>query len=360
MERDLLHRELVALELETPEPTTKKKQHLLFVAGYDYEHKTAYYKSYCENRIKRILKANKGSEIDNNWKFTLFDVGKGLQQEYQIVNKRRQWVTVKNFTAVTAANYTGKVFTKNPTGVISITDVYNFIIELGKNEPGTLEEFNIFSHAWAGGPILVNSSEKPPFDNPLNNKRDPDDKDARWKDFEPENMPNIKLFQAAFSSTGKSWIWGCLFAKSPHLVLHQLFKNKHFSFSKSQDSDMFSFSFSRKDADKIYPIDNVFFPNISANTLKFNRSLAAIKAFLKSRIESSYCHTLAGASKRICMGGFPGTYSEPEIGQKWPLWVIGKQKPPYSSNFKSRIRFYTNMMGLLEDSEKRGYGIYKP
>ena len=66
---------------------------------------------------------------------------------------------------------------------ISITDVYRHICGLGKFGPGTLREFSIFSHAYWNGPIMLNTFEAdPPYKS--SDSRDPDDKDARMKDFE--------------------------------------------------------------------------------------------------------------------------------------------------------------------------------
>ncbi len=90
---------------------------------------------------------------------------------------------------------------------ISIVHVYRHLIELGRVSPGCVLDWHVFSHAWAGGPILVNTSEGPRYAHAP--PRDPGDKDGRLKDFAPANMPERELFAAAFAPTAVAKLWGC-------------------------------------------------------------------------------------------------------------------------------------------------------
>ena len=90
---------------------------------------------------------------------------------------------------------------------ISIVHVYRHIIELGRRSPGSLLALHVFSHAWAGGPILVNTDESRRYAG--SPQRDPADKDGRTKDFSPTNMPEREHFAAAFGRGAIAKIWGC-------------------------------------------------------------------------------------------------------------------------------------------------------
>lgn len=95
------------------------------------------------------------------------------------------------------------------TDCISITHIYRHLEECGKNRPGTVIEFSVFSHSWAGGPILFNTSESAYYASRY--ERDPLDHDARmWKDFTAVNMLDQADFKAAFATTALLKMWGCL------------------------------------------------------------------------------------------------------------------------------------------------------
>src|SRR5690606_22543877 len=90
---------------------------------------------------------------------------------------------------------------------ISIVHVYRHIIELGRRSPGSVAGFHVFSHAWAGGPILVNTDQEGHYADSA--RRDPGDKDGRTKDFSPVNMPEREHFAVAFAPGAIAKIWGC-------------------------------------------------------------------------------------------------------------------------------------------------------
>lgn len=90
---------------------------------------------------------------------------------------------------------------------ISIVHVYAHITALGCTSPGSVVGLHVFSHAWAGGPILVNTNQTPRY--AYSPQRDPGDKDGRTKDFTIRNMPRLEQFAAAFAPTAIAKIWGC-------------------------------------------------------------------------------------------------------------------------------------------------------
>jgi hypothetical protein len=64
---------------------------------------------------------------------------------------------------VDPANYTTSGghtrFKPGQAKVMSITDIYAAVRDIGSKGPNTLAELSVFSHGWMGGPILVDSDD---------------------------------------------------------------------------------------------------------------------------------------------------------------------------------------------------------
>jgi hypothetical protein len=367
-ERIRFEREIQDLELLPGLPKNfvkllKLKRQIVLVAGFNYENPNHKLDKYCINRIEHILNKRTGARKDASLTFTLFDVGAGVVKSFEVVGGKREWVEKAKFTPVTSANYTGKVFNKDPAGVMSVTDVYDFVRAQGKSMPGSVQELSFFSHGWVGGPILVNSFDSKPDGSP---ERDPDDKDARRrKDFSAPNMDATAQaeFRDAFSVDGFTWVWGCVFIAPPFQVIHRMLKNKKYNPSKVKDADTFKFDFSSAQATKFFYVDPIFFPARNADgtfPLSFEKSFAEIKEFLQRRIEATYCKSIAKATRRKCFGALPGTYADYEKNKTRPLMVVPRSSPPYDDNFLRYIKFYTSHLGINLDPENRGYGTYLP
>lgn len=366
-ERTRFESEIAGLEFDTADPKLKpakptvKKKRYLFVASFDHEDANHDWSVYCINRIKRILNKKRGADVDPSISFTLFNVKTGKIQSFDVVGKKRVWADLSTFTPVTTANYTGKKFDKNPAGVMSITDVYKFVRDIGRTDPGTVRELNFFGHGWHGGPILVNSS-----DNPNVAARDPDDKDGRsLKDFVTPNMDATATgeLSKAFDADGFTWLWGCVFASAPRQVLHRLTKNKLYQAGKLRQDDLIKLEFTRAEADEFFLKVPSFFPAQRGDgsfPLSFYRSLIDIKALCQLMIDLSYCKNIAVATNRKCFGGLPGTFSEFDKSKNLMLMRVPTMKPPYSANFKGYLNFYKKHMGIKLDAEGRGYGTYLP
>ncbi|MFZ2898074.1 MAG: hypothetical protein WA004_05600 [Saprospiraceae bacterium] len=341
MERDSLFRETREFLIG---PAIQRQ--VLLVAGVQYENHNEKLVTYCENRINFLWRK------EPDLVCSIFDIAKGELKQKR--GKKGAWATVKTYSSVSKKrNYTDKRFDKKHAGVISITDAYTFIIDIGRSAPGSLVEFSIFSHGWYGGPILVNSMDTTPT-SPF---RDPHDKDGRgYKDFSPANMPpaDLRYFQSAFSPDGKSWMWGCNFAQIYRQVLHRIVKTKGW-YKKTKDIEVFTFSFGTDFASNYYTSDPAFFPS-APTTLTFRKTVAEIKDFFRRGINYSYCQQLANAAKKPCFGGLPGTYAEPHKGGS--LWIIPTKRPPQSANFSGYIGFYRIFMAMATDPEKRNYGVY--
>lgn len=338
---------------------------MVLLAGYDY-HGGVDFEGIALNRFKRFLKKDAKANTDPDFKVTLMDVKSGeiRTSQYATATKKRTWTVSRSMTAVSSSNYTGHVFDKNQAGVMSITDFYEVLRTIGKNEPGTLLEASVFSHGWWGGPILVDSFDP----NPGSAARDPNDKDARGnKDF---NAPNMDAtfrsdFGKAFATDGLIWIWGCVFTRSYFQVLHRTIKNAKYSTdpAKVKDTDVFKFEFDRALATQIYGDDTTFFPAIPVGgtpTLKFDRTWKDVKDFFRRGLPETYCGKIAAMSGHTCFGALLGTYSDYEKGVSLPIMIIPRKVPPYSDNFTRYIKFYTAHLGMTLDAEGQGYGAYLP
>lgn len=366
-ERNRFEHEIADLEFERsdthtlPAKVPLKMKRYLFVASFDHEDATHNLSGYCINRIKRILRKTRGADTDPSFSFTLFDVKQGRIKSFDLSGKKRVWSDLSTFTPVTRANYTGRVFDKSPAGVMSITDVYDFIRNIGRTDPGTVRELNFFGHGWHGGPILVNSK-----DHSGTTARDPDDKDGRsHKDFSSPNMNGTALSElsSAFAPDGFSWLWGCVFAAAPFQVLHRLFKNGLYQSGKLKNDDLVKLDFNRSHADKFFTHAPGFFPARRGDgtfPLSFFRSLTDIKALCQLMIDLGYCKKIAMATNRKCYGALPGTYSDFEKTKDLPLMLVPRKAPPYSDNFVAFTNFYKKHMGISLDPEGRGYGEHIP
>ena len=341
-------------------PKPRKKRYL-FVASFDHEAHRHKLSGYCINRIKRILRKTKGADVDPLVSFTLFDVKEGKIKSFDVSSGKRVWADVKSFTPVTGANYTGRVFDKSPAGVMSITDVYSFIRDLGRNDPWTVQELNFFGHGWHGGPILVNSK-----DHSSTTARDPDDKDGRAsKDFKSPNMNATELsdLSRAFDGDGFTWLWGCVFAAAPFQVLHRLFKNRLYLTGKLKDDELIKLDFSKAQSDQFFAQVPSFFPARKSDgtfPLSFYRSFKEIKDLCQLMIDLGYCKRIATATNRKCYGALPGTYSDFEKNVALPLMLVPTKHPPYDDNFWQYLNFYKKHMGVALDPEGRGYGEHTP
>ena len=272
---------------------------------------------------------------------------------------------------------------------MSITDIYKFIQEIGKQKDtaGSVIELSIFSHAWKKGPVLVNSDEHGAhiFGDKID-ERDPTDKDGRdKKDFEPKNMPHtqLKQFRNAFHLNAFVWLWGCQFGKGYGRVMQQILKDRIFSAkvpswsptvapSKFADLDI-KFNFDRETSKET---NEVFFPPPwdwkNPPKLNFTTKGKDIIDFFKRAHEDTYCNYIAKSLRIKCYGAFIGTYSEDENKMKkkpsHPVMRIPRGEFPggYSKlvpdpvNFTRYINFFTKILHYKEAPEGRGYGTYEP
>jgi hypothetical protein len=344
----------------------------VLVGGFDYERKGVDFRIFCNNRVKRMVAANTAKE---DMSFQVFDVRRGEVVTHDVTypgGKKSESVTkTQPFAAITAANYDRIVtgthvrhrFKDGQSGMMSATDVYAGVRAIGVSNPGELLELSFFSHAWHGGPILLNSDDDGVFTSPpsapggpptitaVGAGRDPDDKDPRHKDFLPPTMTaaQLKEFQDAYRADGYSWSWGCAFPRVIHEILHKLEHHRDYRSSGLADDKVFTFTNLRADhIDQLERTLGMLFLDPRNVDLEFKE----LKHYFCLMTQASYTHQLAVGSNKKAFGGVIGTYSVYDSGQL-PLMHV---EPSFARHFK----FYENYLGFKFDPEGRKYGEFSP
>jgi hypothetical protein len=347
---------------------------LLLVAGVDYEFKGVNFRIFADNRMRRRLRANRARE---ELTFHIFDFRAGAVDRHTVTYPGGTRTTTvdrpSSFDPIGKANYdrsgTGAAtryrFKDGQRGVMSITDVYAGVQAIGRDDPGTLLELSFFSHAWHGGPILVNSFDDGRVEGPpaapggpptvitlVGGARDPDDKDPRApKDFSPPNMSAAQLaeLRAAYHTDGFNWSWGCSFPRTIHEILHRLQRHRSYRERGLADGDRFVFTNFR--AEHVRVLESVLGTTFPAPR-RVELTFGEFKRFFCLVTEASYNHHLAVATQRTTFGGVMGTYSEYDSGSL-PLMHVHR-------GFGRHFRFYRNYLGFSFDPEGRNYGAFQP
>jgi hypothetical protein len=318
----------------------------------------------------KLKKTNDWTAIDE----FRFSASTKLSITFEAIDKGRHYAGANEFRQ------------DEPNTVMSITDIYLFLCNLGHFHKGRLMEFSILSHGFWNGPILVNTQEQSASSS---DTRNPSDKDGRGrKDFKPANLSaaNIKDIQDAFHADGFNWIWGCFVTKAARAVIQGVADSKrrrtpwgkrvrglngaaYRADGTTPDTAEFRFSFGR-DATEGFSRgwDSAFFPT---GVDHFDKTFAEIKAFAKKHSADTYCHALAVATNKPCLGPPLGTSSN--YADKDPYrpgtpvihWVErGKKRPAseggFEANYSATIEFFDKTMSMPEDPESRGYIRYSP
>lgn len=353
----------------------------IFVAGVDYEFKGVDFRIFADNRVKRHIAANTSQ---TEQRFDVFDVRRGEVATTEVTfpgGKKAEKKTLTtpfnpvtraaSYDAVTSNGETHYHFKPGQFGVLSITNIYDAVQQIGAAAKGSLRELSIFSHGWMGGPILVNSFDDRigqltlpnifggpdvtlTYTVPLTD-RDPDDRDPRSQlDFIAPTMDAaaLKNFTDAFHADGFVWLWGCSFPRLVHEVLHKIERNSAYKDSGlGNDVDFELTNFSKDQADLLErvlaPVTGAF-PDKKKIQLKFKH----IKHFACRATQSSYSHQLASRTGIPTFAAVLGTYSEYDSG-KLPLMHV-------HGGFTRHFTFYKNYLGFDFDSEGRHYGKHAP
>jgi len=231
---------------------------------------------YCERRYKELYLKQKASAEDLNFYF--IDILRGKINLYSYTWDATAMLHTeskkvhKSFDAITSSNYYvyaidekgEKHYRFHPKGsngtvknIISKYDIYSLIEEIGKNNPGTLVEVSIYSHAYFDGPILVNSQRNDgvytdPIDGSLIDVptlgKDPNDYDMRrWDLYQYFGRQIPSVFQqrldmaAAFTTDGMLKIWGCSHPPMLHQFISFVRTNKTYKKVGLLNDDSFEF-----------------------------------------------------------------------------------------------------------------------
>jgi hypothetical protein len=349
----------------------------ILVAGIDYEFKGVDFRLFSDNRMKRIMLANKKKD---DLTFMIFDFKKGEVFTNKVTypggkqTENKSTLSPSPFTPLTRANFDRFVvagethfkFKDGQHGTMSILDIYKAVQKIGTDSPNTLMELSFFSHAYMGGPILVNSFDDStmnfllgtgtiPFPLPAN-MRDPDDMDPRGtKDFIAPTMDATALtdFQNAFDPNGHIWIWGCAFPRLVHEILYKIEHNPSYKDSGLGDDVIFKITnFNNSQAELLERALLVELGGPFPDKKKIEIKFKFLKYFFCKVTVASYSHKIAEQSKVKTYGGVMGTYSEYDTGHL----ALMRVEPSFTRHFT----FYKNYLGFNFDPEGRWYGEYKP
>ncbi len=196
---------------------TKKHTEIVLAAGWDYHggaDNSLYAKTWRDDLWSGTtygtgVKTTITKVITPSTVVTLFDFKTGNRTRW--IRGKSDWHRMDKVLQGTVATDTSggetdvAIAKRHDDDSISIVHVYTYIQDLGVAAAGSLLRFDIFSHAWAGGPIMINTWEAPAFASTTD--RDPGDKDGRTKDY--TSMTRVADFKKAFASGGAAKMWGC-------------------------------------------------------------------------------------------------------------------------------------------------------
>ena len=186
---------------------------IVFIAGVDYNRRDVsggwLFHEYGFNRAT-ILRRKK--KIDDGTIVTVFSTAK-------IWRTKRVW-GLGGWVDIEVAKLWGDPATRTLPAAgeiyqpiagldIHIIDFYTYLSEVGDRQPNSVLEIGIFSHSFPGGPILYDTGENAAVSNVFSAARDPDDFDARPKDFNATNFAGYPKMKDALAPNCRFTIWGC-------------------------------------------------------------------------------------------------------------------------------------------------------
>lgn len=350
------------------------EQEVVLVGGFNFHRwdkppdGTDFVNQFCRNRADYLLAHNRKLK---RAKFTLFNMGAGVIEVNEVSKyggRRWQPLSSPTFKAITRDHYDKHTFheegdchdndEQTSQRVMSITDVYKYVIQIGQRDPGTLVELSFFSHSTRKGPTFVNSYEHLPTGA---TKRNCHDKDGRYdKDFKDPNMKPeaLALFRKAFALGGYIWVWGCDAIFAYWMVFNRLRLTTKYQRTKAPklaDSDTFVLAFTKDEAFNISLESEEFLPPKliqGSQPIKVEYTLAQIKRFFQRGLPDNYTTVVANAARVLCYGALPGFGASMQGRDK--LMGIREQDYP------GFLGFYKNYLGITEDPESRGYGTFIP
>ena len=312
---------------------TKKHTEIVLAAGWDYHggaDNTLYAKTWRDDlwagtTYATGTKTTIGKLITPTTVVTLFDFKSGNRTRY--IKGSTDWHRMDKVLQGAVATYTAGGETdaalqkRYADDSISIVHVYGYIQDLGVAAPASLLRFDIFSHAWVGGPIMINTWEGSAYSSTTS--RDPSDKDGRSKDF--ASMARVADFKKAFGAGAVAKMWGCQATTDNRTIVRAAAR------AKDKAAKM-KISYAGKDYD------------ISA---------AEIANAVRTKIlPGTYMKALATAAGITMYGAPPGMGAN--------LRAVGSRNYMYvdQSTYALEYKWYADALGLKPDVT--GYFAYEP
>ncbi|MEM8762379.1 MAG: hypothetical protein AAGD88_01110 [Bacteroidota bacterium] len=352
------------------------KKHVILVAGYEYHHGRTNLTRLCKQRANVILHQRASWHNDAEVKFTLFDVKNGQIETGRVNRNQIDWSLERDdFDAIDdGSHYTAeRHFVQRETDVISVTDAYKYLQDVGNNDSGTLHEFTLLGHGWRGGPVLVNSYQRSDYLRNGSNAmaRDPWDKDGRQKDTNLTNMGMVEWqrFVQAFNGSGHVWVWGCASSRLFKTVILKVLRSPEFGnkrYGSHVDTDTFTLRFNRSFAEEYFGYDTLFFfrsrTSSAITELSLTRTFREVKDFLIRGMVHTYAAQMAYNTGVKVYAALPGTGADYERGGRANrrVMVVPKNTSVYGYGYNSILRFYKTYLSMQEDPEQRGYALYDP
>lgn len=316
------------------------KQYVL-VSGLDY-HSFFSFNKYAEKYKLEILRSK---QITDDIVIYMIDILVGKITKIEIFGKNAIKEIVTKFDIVDKSNYTKTYFESNGKSIISKTDVYRIIEQIGVDNPGTLFEVGVFSHAYWNGPILVDSLTGH------------DDHDMRIDDIS-SSLIDLTKFKNAFVTGAFFKIWGCSFPPNTNALFSKIRKNVNYkSVGKIPDTTRFIYP---KNHFLFYPTDshsgatlpvvdltsqiNIIFKTKLTVTDIIELSFIQIKKIACFNFINTYAASLADNIDIKVQSALPATYANIDL------------KFHISSLTFDNVKFYENHLDVKLGELK--YGIY--
>ena len=336
----------------------------ILVAGVDYhpiadKKEPTDFKKYCTSYIDKLKTALKFSE---DICFYIVDIYRGIiskktytyNSDIKKLNSPIE-ATHSKFDNVSYLNYFDlkgngkKYFHPNKKKIISKYDIYNLINEIGINEPNTLAEVSIFSHAQFSGPILVNSLNHTStytdyFGKEIKieteNTVDPNDFDFRVWDitsYLPKSLIADTIKTAFITDESVFRIWGCNNFAQNREFLSKVLNHKNYKASGLEDD--VNFNITTWNENSIEWLNN-FFGKGFKKGVEFNLTFLEIKKFFCYLIQISYSYDAAKFFNVKFHFAVPTSYADISpffIISSKTYWVIPFFKEYLNVDFQSAL-----------------------
>jgi hypothetical protein len=338
-------------------------RHFVLAAGVNYD------KLQLNDSFKHCLRPRTEWLVSRHHKqddltFTLFDFTRGLTTQLLVPRKgpRKERPLDPRFKRVTADSYdqlpTRVRFKDFQPDVMSIVDIYDFIEELGASDQArSLFELSIFSHAFAEGPICVNSDDDRQRKNAdgsytrlVNNERDPDDKDARVIDFLPTNR-RLPEFQQAFNPDAMIRMWGCLHTLPVVALFKAIFASRDYKSKGLKDDQILTIPLRTELKTALSESRIKDFVKDAGLVIPFGR----LRRVFYGELTSCYNDLIARMAKIPTYGGVPGTGSDFNHNNgAAPMVIVQK-----GSHNTQTLDFYRNYLNVTLEASTN-YALFTP